>query len=794
MPSGRQHKKPQRYSQEDSEVETESEAESVSDYQATSNSDEDRCSTPDSQKDAQCGVCKRNVNSSDKSLQCDTCSEWCHIKCGGVTKEHYRQMVALDESNIELTWECPPCHKKSHPEPEPDLEPPQQTVAKLPKPTPTPSEAISAPVTPPVTPKTPVTPIMPVNHKPAQRPIAPAPVLNRTPPVAITMPQNHRLTPTNGVNKQTNGVHSFPDVRIRDLPFYPVKATLLRPCSLTAKSKDSLDTQNQNLAFYLTQEQANIVNNGRKVESNGMVVYKMHILLRFTKASPDGIQDDDFPKNIVLKVNNKVCPLPNPKPVPANRPNMEAKRPPKPLIITSLCKLNTKSCLNQVSVTWVPRKDDSAYTMSIYLVEKLTPEDLLKKLKLKGQRDPQVTKNVISSKLEDRDDEISTSSVKVSMADPLSMTRMTFPCRASTCDHLQCFDADMYIRMNEKKPKWVCPVCNKPAYYEHLFLDGFYIQLLLSPKFKALTTNEIILNNDASWEAVEETALGVSDSDDDYSEPPPKKALTNSKVSVDDDDDISVIPIAEMVDKDGAPILTDTAIPSNIPVNTFLASNMSSGNSSSNSVTISNNSVNNSLSKQVSLDDDLDPKRAFPQELDYMDWNYSVKFFQFLRDPPPDYRKSPTPPPPSPKEDSKSIQSSEVSDSGSSSIKIADKFAYNKRGRGRGGRGGRGRGGSRNNKNDTEDDEDEIPAKPVNGGRGRARGRGRGGRAKTNVSNSKRRRVAESSEEESETEESEEEEVTKPPPPSRSGRSARNTKRVNYAAIEDSFEVLDTLM
>lgn len=33
--------------------------------------------------------------------------------------------------------------------------------------------------------------------------------------------------------------------------------------------------------------------------------------------------------------------------------------------------------------------------------------------------------------------------------------------------------------MNEKKPKWVCPVCNKPAYYEHLFLDGFYIQAAL---------------------------------------------------------------------------------------------------------------------------------------------------------------------------------------------------------------------------------------------------------------------------------------------------------------------------
>ena len=37
-----------------------------------------------------------------------------------------------------------------------------------------------------------------------------------------------------------------------------------------------------------------------------MVVYKMHILLRFTKISNDGIQDDDFPKNLILKINNKV--------------------------------------------------------------------------------------------------------------------------------------------------------------------------------------------------------------------------------------------------------------------------------------------------------------------------------------------------------------------------------------------------------------------------------------------------------------------------------------------------------
>ena len=81
--SARKNKKmPERFRGVDSDVETDSEAESVSDYQASSNSEDDRCSTPESQKDSRCGVCRRNVNSSDKSLQCDTCSEWCHIKAG----------------------------------------------------------------------------------------------------------------------------------------------------------------------------------------------------------------------------------------------------------------------------------------------------------------------------------------------------------------------------------------------------------------------------------------------------------------------------------------------------------------------------------------------------------------------------------------------------------------------------------------------------------------------------------------------------------------------------------------
>ncbi|EPY81884.1 e3 SUMO-protein ligase PIAS2 isoform 1 [Camelus ferus] len=60
----------------------------------------------------------------------------------------------------------------------------------------------------------------------------------------------------------------------------------------------------------------------------------------------------------------------------------------------------------------------------------------------------------------------------------LGKMRLTIPCRAVTCTHLQCFDAALYLQMNEKKPTWICPVCDKKAAYESLILDGLFMEIL----------------------------------------------------------------------------------------------------------------------------------------------------------------------------------------------------------------------------------------------------------------------------------------------------------------------------
>merc|ERR1711992_119523 len=75
----------------------------------------------------------------------------------------------------------------------------------------------------------------------------------------------------------------------------------------------------------------------------------------------------------------------------------------------------------------------------------------------------------------DDGDDIATTDIKVSLACPLGKMRMSTPCRPSTCDHLQCFDANLFIQMNERKPTWQCPVCNKPGLYKDLYLDGYFL-------------------------------------------------------------------------------------------------------------------------------------------------------------------------------------------------------------------------------------------------------------------------------------------------------------------------------
>ncbi|KAJ6663025.1 hypothetical protein lerEdw1_010846 [Lerista edwardsae] len=158
-------------------------------------------------------------------------------------------------------------------------------------------------------------------------------------------------------------------------------------------------------------------------------------------------QEDNYPSSLCIKVNGKLFPLPN-------------------------------------------------YSMSVYLVRQLTSAMLLQRLKMKGIRNPDHSRALIKEKLTaDPDSEIATTSLRVSLMCPLGKMRLTIPCRAVTCTHLQCFDAALYLQMNEKKPTWICPVCDKKAAYESLILDGLFMEILND----CSDVDEIKFQEDGSW-------------------------------------------------------------------------------------------------------------------------------------------------------------------------------------------------------------------------------------------------------------------------------------------------------
>ncbi|XP_041756294.1 E3 SUMO-protein ligase PIAS2 isoform X2 [Coregonus clupeaformis] len=218
----------------------------------------------------------------------------------------------------------------------------------------------------------------------------------------------------------------------------------------------------------------------------------VQIQLRFCLSETSCPQEDNYPNSLCIKVNGKLFPIPGYAPPPKN--GVEQKRPGRPLNITSLVRLSS-AVPNQMSVTWAP-EIGKTYSVSVYLVRQLTSPLLLQRLRMKGIRNPEHSRALIKEKLTaDPDSEIATTSLRVSLMCPLGKMRLTVPCRAVTCSHLQCFDAALYLQMNEKKPTWVCPVCDKKAAYESLIIDGLFMEILND----CSDVDEIKFQEDGTW-------------------------------------------------------------------------------------------------------------------------------------------------------------------------------------------------------------------------------------------------------------------------------------------------------
>ncbi|XP_021340260.1 E3 SUMO-protein ligase PIAS2-like isoform X6 [Mizuhopecten yessoensis] len=287
----------------------------------------------------------------------------------------------------------------------------------------------------------------------------------------------------------TMGIPVHPDVRLKHLPFYDCITELMKPTSLVPRGTSKF--QETHFNFHLTPQQAQDIAMSRDFRPGAKYEFITQIQLRFSLLETTCEQDDNFPPNICVRINGKMAPLPNP--IPTTKPGVEPKRPGRPVDITPQCRLSP-TMANQVEISWAT-DFNRGYCVAIYLVKRLSSDTLLQRLKQFGSRHADHTRALIKEKLaHDQDSEIATTSLRVSLLCPLGKMRITIPIRASSCTHLQTFDAITFLMMNEKKPTWMCPVCDKIAPFHKLFIDGLFVEIL-----KEATDDEIQFTEDGNW-------------------------------------------------------------------------------------------------------------------------------------------------------------------------------------------------------------------------------------------------------------------------------------------------------
>ncbi|NWX13879.1 PIAS3 ligase, partial [Aegotheles bennettii] len=281
-----------------------------------------------------------------------------------------------------------------------------------------------------------------------------------------------------------------PDVKMKRLPFYDVYDELIKPTTLASTSSQRFEEAH--FTFALTPQQVQQILTSRDILPGAKCDYTIQVQLRFCLCETSCPQEDYFPPNLFVKVNGKLCPLPGYLPPMKN--GVEPKRPSRPVNITPLARLSA-TVPNTIVVNWSSEFGRN-YSLSVYLVKQLTSVTLLQKLRSKGIRNPDHSRALIKEKLTaDPDSEIATTSLRVSLMCPLGKMRLIVPCRAITCTHLQCFDAALYLQMNEKKPTWTCPVCDQKAPYDNLIIDGLFMEILNS----CTDCDEIQFMEDGSW-------------------------------------------------------------------------------------------------------------------------------------------------------------------------------------------------------------------------------------------------------------------------------------------------------
>jgi len=176
--------------------------------------------------------------------------------------------------------------------------------------------------------------------------------------------------------------------------------------------------------------------------------------------------DIAFPNQIEVKVNNED--------VKSNFKGL--KNTPgstKPAEITQYIR-KLPGYANQISICYALTQ--KRFTFIVRLIKRISAADLAERIK-KARVIPK--QQVIDEMNKaNADPDIAATSSKMSLKDPVAITRIKVPIRSTVCQHNQCFDGEVFMQLQEQAPTWSCPICAKTVSFESLCVDKYFEEIL----------------------------------------------------------------------------------------------------------------------------------------------------------------------------------------------------------------------------------------------------------------------------------------------------------------------------
>jgi hypothetical protein len=158
----------------------------------------------------------------------------------------------------------------------------------------------------------------------------------------------------------------------------------------------------------------------------------------------------------------------------------------------------------------IKQKEEYEYAFGVFIVERLQAETVIKALSQEAILDLAHGKAFVRSILS-VSGEVYSEACKQSVKCPLTRVLPVEPVRGVKCRHIQCFDFEAYVVMQEKAKvnRWKCPICSSLAI--HLIRDKYMQEII---EMASLIGSSLVeFNPDGSYYVIPEIEAEESESE-----------------------------------------------------------------------------------------------------------------------------------------------------------------------------------------------------------------------------------------------------------------------------------------